>query len=931
MTTQTQADTQTTTAATRASLQIRRRFTSPDKHPYDEITWTRRDAVVGSGDKKVFEQKDVEFPDFWSNNAVNIAASKYFRGKLGTAEREWSAKQMIDRVVKTARLWGEKYGYFDADNAQVFEEELAHLMIYQKAAFNSPVWFNLGAKEHPQCSACFILSVEDTMPSILDWIKTEGMIFKGGSGAGISLSTLRSKNESLGAGGKASGPVSFMRGADAVAGMIKSGGTTRRAAKMVVLGIDHPDVMEFIRCKADEENKVRALMEAGYDMSNLNNEAWNSIQFQNANNSVRLTDDFMRAVEGGEQWQTHYVTTGEVADAYDARQIMREIAQAAWECGDPGLQFDTIINDWHTCPNSGRINASNPCSEYMHIDNSACNLSSINLMKFIDERGVFLVEDYKQAIRIMILAQEIIVSGSSYPTEKITKNSHDFRQLGLGYANLGALLMYYGYAYDSDEGRAWAGALASVLAGEAYRYSADIAQHIGPFAGYEINREPMLRVMNKHRLAAYALNTDILGNEELAQTAQRVWDQAIQNGERYGYRNSQVTVIAPTGTIALMMDCDCTGIEPFFSLVTMKQLVGGGWMKLVCRSAEVALRRMGYGEHEIATIVQYITDNGTIEGAPGLKEKHLMVFDCAARPANGKRSISWQGHVKMVAAVQPFISGAISKTFNMPNEATVEEIFDAYMMAWRLGIKAFAVYRDGSKATQPLSVAHAKDKQKKKDAQMPLDLPASAPRRKMPATRISETHSFSILEHRGYITYSMYEDGTPGEIFIRMAKQGSTLAGLLDAFAISVSLALQYGVPLRVLSRHFIYSRFEPSGFTDNQNVRIATSIVDYIFRYLSLRFLTETELAEFGMTPLEQKQEKQHRESEKSYIEESEPVMPVQVAAEEMIDSTSVPKKDQAGYVSTDTVCQKCGGIMIRSGTCMTCLQCGEASGGCS
>jgi ribonucleoside-diphosphate reductase alpha chain len=871
--------------------------------------------MIGGGEKKAFEQRDVEFPEAWSQNAVNITASKYFRGVMGTGKRERSVKQIITRVVKTIRGWGERFGYFArVEDAETFEAELTHLLVHQKAAFNSPVWFNVGIKESPQCSACFILSVEDDMRSILQWITNEGMIFKHGSGAGVNLSPLRSKRETLGTGGSASGPVSFMRGADAVAGMIKSGGATRRAAKMVVMNIDHPDVMDFIRCKAEEEKKIRALADAGFDMSNLNSDAWNSIQFQNANNSVRITDDFMHAVEKDGEWQTRFVKSGEPADTYKARHLLNEIAQAAWECGDPGVQFDTVINDWHTCANTGRINASNPCSEYMHLDNTACNLASINLMKFLREDGSFMTEDFRRTIDVLILAQEIIVGGSSYPTEKIGENAVNFRQLGLGYANLGTLLMTKSLPYDSEKARAWAGAISSLLSGEAYRYSAVIAGRIGAFAGYAVNREPMLRVMGKHRDASRQVNINIVDDASLGRASQDVWDDALRLGEKHGYRNSQVTVIAPTGTIGLMMDCDTTGVEPDFSLVKMKQLVGGGWMKIVNGGVPRALRALGYNENETADIIRAIGENGTIEGAPHIKEEHLPVFDCAVKPAKGERSISWRGHVKMVGAVQPFISGAISKTFNMPNEVTKEEISESYVMAWKLGIKAFAVYRDGSKATQPLNTSD--NKKSTTEAVAPAASAASAEpapvtRRRLPTTRISETHKFSIGGHGGFLTYSTYDDGSLAEIFIRVAKQGSTLAGLLDSFAIAVSLALQYGVPLKALARKFIHSRFEPSGFTKNPDIQVATSIVDYIFRYLALRFLSENDLDEFGM---------------KSAAE-----TPSAQVAHDLPELQQPSAKMVNGFTAAGTVCKNCGGMMFRTGTCMTCLACGTSSGGCS
>ncbi len=884
----------------RLTFSLPRIFTVAGRHPFDEITWVRQDAVVGSGDQKVFEQQDVEFPSFWSPNAVSITASKYFRGKLGTPERERSVRQMVTRVAHTIRGFGERLGYFSsAAQARVFEDELTHLLVYQQGAFNSPVWFNVGVHQRPQCSACFILSVEDNMPSILEWIRNEGMIFKYGSGSGVSLSSLRSKREQLSRGGYASGPVSFMRGADSVAGMIKSGGTTRRAAKMVVLGIEHPDVVDFIRCKSEEEKKVRAFAAAGYDMSDLNNEAWASIQFQNANNSVRITDDFMRAVEADGTWETKLVTTGETADRYQARDLLGEIAQSAWACGDPGVQFDTTINDWHTCPNSGRINASNPCAEYMHLDNSACNLASINLMKFLREDGTFMLREFKHAVDVLILSQEILVDASSYPTEQITENAHNFRELGLGYANLGAFLMAKGLPYDSEKGRAWAGAISSILSGEAYRYSALIARRKGPFAGYAVNRIPMLRVIAKHGAAARAINGDHIEDRAVAAEAVRVWEEARELGEAYGYRNSQVTVIAPTGTIALMMDCDTTGVEPDFSLVKMKQLVGGGWMKMVNGGVAKALSRIGYAEGEVREIADWVAAHGTVEGAPHLKEEHLPIFDCAVRPAEGNRTISWQGHVRMVAAVQPFISGAISKTFNMVSETTKEEIAEAYVMAWKLSIKAFAVYRDGSKATQPLQTAGATGAAAAAGSGGPVVV-----RRRLPSTRPSETHKFSIAGHDGYLTYSVYDDGSLAEIFIRIAKQGSTLAGLLDAFAISVSMALQYGVPLRAFSRKFIYTRFEPAGFTENEQVRIATSIVDYIFRYLAYRFMTPAELADLGLS---------HAEGAHQAIEAPGP--------------GSAARTTSSG----ETVCRSCGGMMVRTGSCLTCVRCGDSSGGCS
>ncbi len=893
-------------------LNLRRFFTKENAHPYSEVEWGLRSASIGSHENKVFIDENLEFPEFWSQNAVNITASKYFRGKRGTPARERSLKQMIDRVAKTIRAWGETFGYFsNVNQAQIFEEELTYIILHQRASFNSPVWFNVGIEEKPQCSACFILSIEDTMSSILDWIKTEGMIFKGGSGAGVNLSPLRSHRESLSKGGHASGPVSFMRGADSVAGMIASGGATRRAAKMVVLNIDHPDILEFIRCKAEEEDKIRALMSAGYNMQDLNDSAWRSIQYQNANNTVRVSDEFMKAVEEDGIWETKMVKNGEAADAHKAREVLDEIAKAAWKCGDPGIQFDTTINDWHTIPNSGRINASNPCSEYMSIDNSACNLASINLLHYLKADGTFDVQAFIHTVDIFILAQEILVEGSSYPTEKIQANTRRFRQLGLGFANLGAMLMAKGLPYDSASARSTAGAVTALMCGEAYHQSARIAAIKGPFEGYEVNKEPMLKVIDKHYEAAKKIDKMGVSDDVLHESALAAWENALKLGAEHGFRNSQVTVLAPTGTISFMMDCDTTGIEPDFSLVKHKQLVGGGWMKIVNQVVPDALKRLGYNHGQVDEILGHIEKQGTIEGALHLNPDHLAVFDCAVKPATGSRYIHWQGHVRMVAAVQPFISGAISKTFNMPNETTPDEIRDSYIMAWKMGIKAFAVYRDGCKAAQPLQTSAAGKTKESEKEQLKMNLGPT--RRRLPPTRSSETHKFSIAGHEGYFTYSFYEDGTLAEIFIRIAKQGSTLAGLLDAFALSVSMALQYGVPLKTLISKFIYSRFEPAGMTDNPNIRIATSITDYIFRYLALRFLSDDDLEGFGMNRV--KEDDDNHEGHVHQIEAPK----------------SLPKPAMNGMSFAGTVCRSCGGMMIRTGSCMTCLQCGNSSGGCS
>ena len=912
-------------SSVKTSLKLRRVFTKSDVHPYDELKWGKRDAKVGK-----FEQNGVEFPETWSNNAVNITSSKYFRGKLTSPDRETSLKQTIDRVVKTIRSWGEDFGYFDSPSqAKIFEDELTHIVVNQKASFNSPVWFNVGTMDKPQCSACFILSVKDDMRSILEWISTEGMIFKGGSGSGINISTLRSKTENLSGGGYASGPVSFMRGADSVAGMIKSGGTTRRAAKMVVLDVDHPDIMDFVRCKAEDEKKIRAFMSAGYDMSDLNNDAWNSVQFQNANNSVRVSDEFMEAVEADGEWATKLRVGGKNGPTYKARELLKEIAQAAWGSGDPGIQFDTIINKWHTCPNSGRINASNPCSEYMHLDDSACNLASINLMKFLREDGTFMVKEFLHTVRMLILAQDIIVDGSGYPTEKIGENAHNFRELGLGFANLGAFLMTKGFPYDSDEARAWAASIASLMCGEAYRFSAEIASKVGPFNGYKVNKEPMLGVIQMHLDESRKIDDSFVEDSLLVKEARAVWDGALDLGKKFGYRNSQVTVIAPTGTIAFMMDCDTTGIEPDFSLVKMKSLVGGGWMKIVNMAVEGALANLGYESEEVGDMINWIVEHGTIEGAPHAKEDHFAVFDTAVKSPDGTRSISWQGHVKMVAAVQPFISGAISKTFNMSNETTREEIEEAYMMAWKLGIKAFAVYRDGSKATQPLSSAGSNSDTSSASTSVTVPRVGVAIKRHLPATRPSETHKFTIAGHKGYITYSMFEDGALSEVFIRMAKQGSTLAGLLDSFAVSISIALQYGVPLETLADKFVRTRFEPAGYTGNPDIMVATSILDYIFRYLAMNFLDEEALVNLGIMRAN------FEETEEEVVEsivssEADEVVKIEQSVV-AVARAEYGNGNHVKYVSAGTVCKRCGGMMVQSGSCYTCLECGTSSGGCS
>ena len=830
-------------------LSVRRYFTTPGTHPFDAVEWEQRDARIGHGDKVSFEQLGVEFPKAWSQNATNIVAQKYFRGQLGSPARESSVKQMIGRVAGTISGWGRERGYFATDeDAAAFEAELTHILLHQLAAFNSPVWFNVGFEESPQCSACFILSVEDEMDSILSWNTKEGNIFRGGSGSGINLSKIRGSTEPLSKGGTASGPVSFMRGADAWAGTIKSGGKTRRAAKMIVLDIDHPDIRDFIWCKAKEEDKAAALRDAGFDMS-IDGEGFYSIQYQNANNSVRVSDAFMRAVENDEDWHLIARVTGEpIGEPIPARQLMKEIAEAAWRCADPGVQYDTTINQWHTSPVSGRINASNPCSEYMHVDDSACNLASLNLMKFRRSDGTFDVESFEHAVDIMFLAQEIIVSPSSYPTEEIGANARAFRQLGLGYANLGAYLMADGVPYDSDAGRGTSAAITALMTGRAYLGSARIAGAMGPYDRYPENRDAHNAVMRMHRDASYSIPVEDCLDSALLSAARGVWDAAVETGEQNGYRNAQATVLAPTGTISFLMDCDTTGVEPDFSLVKFKELVGGGQMTIVNKTVPLALQTLGYSDEHIEQIVAYVNEHGTIIGAPGLDDEDLAVFDVAV----GERAISHMGHIKMMGAVQPFISGAISKTVNMPQTASVEDIADAYIQAWRLGVKALAIYRDGSKTAQALRTDAQKDKPADIDLQAEIDkavtdaLAKVGPkRRKMPRERQSITHKFSIGGHEGYITAGMYEDGTIGEIFLTdIGKEGSTLRGMMNSFATAISLSLQYGVPLETLVRKFSYMRFEPEGMTSNPEIPFSKSMPDYIMRWLASRFL-DTDLQE--------------------------------------------------------------------------------------
>ncbi len=892
------------TAEKRTGLSHRRYFTREGRHPFDELAWEQRSAVINDErGQPVFEQHGIEVPTTWSQTATNIVASKYFRGQLTSPQRESSVKQLISRVVDSIRSWADQQGYFATpQDTAAFCDELTHLLVTQKAAFNSPVWFNVGIEERPQASACFINSVNDTMDSILGLAKTEGMLFKFGSGTGSNLSSIRSSREPLAGGGTASGPVSFMRGYDAFAGVIKSGGKTRRAAKMVILNADHPDSVEFINSKAEEERKAWALIDAGYDGAfNVKGGAYDSVYFQNANHSVRVTDDFMRAVVEDRDWQTQYVLASQPCETFRARDLMKQMAEAAWQCGDPGMQFDTTINDWHTCPNTARINASNPCSEYMFLDDTACNLASLNLMKFLREDGEFDSEAFKAACRTVITAQEILVDNASYPTPAIDRNSHEYRPLGLGYANLGVLLMNRGLPYDSDAGRSFAAAITALMHGEAYAQSARVAGCMGPFAGHGTNAEPMLRVIDRHRQHAHMIDPTLVPRD-LIQEVFRTWDDAYTLGVQHGYRNSQVTVLAPTGTIGFMMDCDTTGIEPDIALVKYKKLVGGGVMKIVNQSVPGVLKKLGYSAGQGEDVVRSIDQKEMIEGAPHLKDEHLPVFDCAFPPANGKRSIHYMGHVKMMSAVQPFLSGAISKTVNMPTDATPEGIASAYIESWRLGLKAVAVYRDGCKRSQPLSTSM---EQAGEAARVSDSVEPRPARRKLPDERRSITHKFSIAGHEGYITVGMYEDGKPGEIFLVMAKEGSTISGLMDAFATSISMALQYGVPLEALVEKFSHVRFEPSGFTKNPEIPFAKSITDYIFRWLASKFMSPEEAQRNGV-------HKTAPEGEPGAAEKSA----IPAAAGAFRNQTDAPS------------CHVCGSIMMRNGSCYRCANCGTTSG---
>ncbi|PID58065.1 ribonucleoside-diphosphate reductase, adenosylcobalamin-dependent [candidate division KSB3 bacterium] len=892
-------------------LSVRRYFTVPGIHPFEKIDWEDRTASLKDMTGKViFEQDHVEIPSFWSQTATNIVVHKYFHGMPGTPAREYSVKQLIERVTRTISDWGKQDGYFASpDDADTFYAELTHLLVNQKASFNSPVWFNVGTEKHPQCSACFINPVEDTMESILELTKTEGILFKYGSGTGTNLSPLRSSKERLSSGGKPSGPVSFMRGYDAFAGVIKSGGKTRRAAKMVLLNIDHPDIVEYITCKEYEEKKARLLIEYGYDP----NDAYDSLFFQNANNSVRVSDEFMRAVDNDADWNTLAITTGEIIDHYKARDLMRMIAKSTHACGDPGLQYDSTINRWHTCPNSGRINASNPCAEFLFLDGTSCNLASLNLMRFRRSDGGFDVESFLHAVQLMIIAQEIIVDNASYPTQLIEKNSHAFRPLGLGYTNLGALLMAAGLPYDDDAGRAYAAVITALMCGQAYKTSALLAMIQGAFEGYAANQDLMLNVIRDHQKAVDEIDASQIP-AELKNTARAVWADAVKFGQKSGFRNAQVTVLAPTGTISFMMDCDTTGIEPELALIKYKHLAGGGNIKMVNTTVSEALNCLGYRENEQQAILQYLETHDTIEGAPFLKDQDLAVFDCAFAPKQGKRVIHYLGHLKMMAAVQPFLSGGISKTVNVPNTITVDEITDVYMTAWKLGVKAVAIYRDGSKQLQPLTTDEKKKKQSAQEhttqAQEDDNVEFRPARRRLPEERHAMTKKFSIAGHEGYVTVGMYADGTPGEVFIVMSKEGSTISGLMDGFATAISMALQYGVPLEVLVNKFTHMRFEPSGFTGDKNIPIAKSILDYIFRWIALKFLNPEDRP--SVLPQDEKSlaVNGHTEAELQILQDA--------ANEQRVF------QEQADAPP----CNVCGAIMVRNGACYKCLNCGTTSG---
>jgi ribonucleoside-diphosphate reductase alpha chain len=969
-------------------LSFRRFFTKPGVSPYDELEWDLRLAQITDAQGNViFEQKDVEVPKDWSMTATNIVASKYLHGKIGTPERESGVRALVTRVAETIRDWGYAQGYFKtAEDSATFHDELVHILVRQYAAFNSPVWFNVGCDRiepnsdarnwhwnpatqqvefgvtgysKPQCSACFINSVKDSLDSILTLAKTEGMLFKWGSGTGSNLSPLRSSTEGLSGGGTASGPLSFMKGFDAFAGVIKSGGKTRRAAKMVILNVDHPDIVDFIECKQKEEAKAHALVAQGYDGSHPDSDAYSSIFFQNANNSVRVTDDFMYAVVRDTDFSTKKVQDGSVMNTYKAKELMRKIAEATWHCGDPGMQYDTTTNRWHTSKNTARINASNPCSEYMFLDDSACNLASLNLLKFAPN-GTFDVEAYRHAVDVLITAQEILVDNAGYPTESIMRNSHDYRPLGLGYANLGALLMAAGLPYDSDGGRDYAACVTAIMCGQAYLQSSKIAEQCpsltpatetvatrlgvtdadhmpgGACPGWYINREPFLDVIRMHRASVNNINKNNVPSS-LYESSKQCWDEALAHGEKHGYRNSQVTVLAPTGTIGFMMDCDTTGVEPDLALVKYKKLVGGGMIKIVNQTVPTALFKLGYDHDQTNAIVSYIDATGTIEGAPGIKDEHLAVFDCSFKPAKGTRSIAYMGHLRMMAAAQPFISGAISKTVNLPENASVEDIMEAYLQAWKLGLKAVAVYRDGCKKSQPLSAAGTKTANSSKDDPRPgaaapqednLNAPPRAVRHKLQEERASITHKFNIGGHEGYITVGLYPDGEPGELFITMAKEGSTVSGLMDSFALAVSISLQHGVPLKLFCEKFAHTRFEPSGWTSNPDIGFAKSIMDYIFRWLQLRFLTGQQQMLFENLRIKPSAVS-HQPSENGELNGSSDQL--RTENRELRTGSSVHAADAlAGIIDLGDAptCSFCGSIMTRNGSCYRCGSCGSTSG---
>ncbi|MDF2705836.1 MAG: vitamin B12-dependent ribonucleotide reductase [Nonomuraea muscovyensis] len=921
----------------RKGLKMKRIFTTPGVHPYDEITWERRDVVMTNWrDGSVnFEQRGVEFPEFWSVNAANIVTTKYFRGAVGTPQREWSLKQLVDRVVGVYTRTAVEHGYFAGEeDAEIFDHELKYALVHQIFAFNSPVWFNVGTQSPQQVSACFILSVDDQMESILEWYKEEGVIFKGGSGSGVNLSRIRSSKELLSSGGTASGPVSFMRGADASAGTIKSGGATRRAAKMVVLDVDHPDIEEFIETKAREEDKIRALRDAGFDMD-LGGKDIVSVQYQNANNSVRVSDEFMRAVEKGDRFGLRARLTGEVIETVDSRDLFRKMAKAAWECADPGVQYDDTINDWHTTPETGRITASNPCSEYVHLDNSSCNLASINLLKFLKDDNTFDIANFVKLTELIITAMDVSITFADFPTEKIGETTRAYRQLGIGYANLGALLMATGHAYDSDGGRAVAGAITSLMTGVSYRRSAELAGAVGPYDGYARNAEPHKRVMRKHAAANDSLRTIASMDNKIHAEASRQWSECLKLGEKNGYRNAQASLLAPTGTIGLMMDCDTTGIEPDLALVKFKKLVGGGSMQIVNQTIPRALKQLGYLQEQIEAIVEYIAEHGHVVDAPGLRKEHYEVFDCAM----GERAIAPMGHVRMMAATQPFLSGAISKTVNLPESATIDDIEQVYMEGWRLGLKALAVYRDNCKVGQPLSAGGKKDDAKDAKDAKPAEpevkvIEVNRPtRRRMPNQRPSTTTRFTVGGAKGYMTASSYPDDGLGEVFLKMSKQGSTLAGVMDAFSVAISIGLQYGVPLETYMSKFVNMRFEPAGMTDDPDIRMATSVMDYIFRRLALDHLPYDERAALGIFSAAERAAQQRGEDPAALQETVDrealaQSAPIEERPEPQASAKELTLESHQRFTADAPLCMTCGTKMRPAGSCYVCEGCGSTSG---